>query len=76
MGQKRLTEAHPSMKKLREVEDLMAKLKVDFEIHEFGIILFTDNETGKSYKYREVEGENPSSIPCMFETKLTFSDDE
>jgi len=68
---KRLTEAHPLMQKLRQVEKLMDNLNVKIEWDGYRLNVSDDNTTAI---YKDVEGNEETSFPCMFESKLVIEE--
>ena len=72
MARFRLTEAHSTTKKLREVEKFMNDLGVSIRYDGYGRYTFVDNE--KEFNYQDIEGDEVTEFPSSFETKLTFDE--
>jgi len=71
---KRLTEAHPLTKKLRELENYMIDKKISVEWNGYQMV-FMDNVTGEEAYIRDMEsGEACNDFPWMCETKLVRED--
>ena len=66
----RLKDNHTTLIKLRKVEDFMSKLGVEIQYDGYGRFSFIDK--GESYEIKDIEGEDISSFPHLFETKLTY----
>lgn len=78
MAVKRLTEEHPVMKKVRELEALADKLGLTIESGYGGQINISDGKN--SYQYRDVEQtifshESTTYFPYCAETKLICEDE-
>ena len=69
-------EFHSTIIKLRKVEDLMIELKLEIEFNSYGEIFINDTNTGKQYRYKNIENDNPECFPSSYENKLIFYKDE
>ena len=76
MKQYKLTETHPTIIKLRKVEDLMIELKLEVEFNSYGEICINDINTGKQYRYKNIEDDNPECFPSSYDNELIFYKDE
>ena len=71
---KRLTEKHPLLKKLRDLENFMDENKISVEWDGYRMII-RDNESGIEAEYKDKEsGEFCQEIPYLTETKLIIED--
>lgn len=68
----KLKENHPTLEKVRRIEDLMRELDVTISFGSNRLFL-TDNNSCESYDYVDVESnETGYESPSSFETKLIF----
>jgi len=71
---KRLLETHPTTQKLRQIEDLMTQLGIELQFDSYGKITVHDKQEKIVCKMLEIEGENVTEFPSMFENKLIIEE--
>jgi len=70
----KLSENHPTMKKMDELNEFMEKLGLSFSITRLGSILVNDNEwPDKVLEIVDLENNTPiTSLPSEFEYKIIY----